>query len=120
MDVVGAILKGILEAGSTGIYNVAGDGILTMKEMARIMGKPYVALPPGLIKGALWVMKKLGGDPVRPGAGQFPAIQARSLEPAAQRGVRYTPQKTTREVFQFFLECRKSGLNRGLHQTALQ
>ena len=31
-----------------------------MKEMARIMDKPYLALPPGLVKGALWLMKKLG------------------------------------------------------------
>lgn len=109
MDVVGALLKGISEEDSAGIYNVAGDGILTMKEMASIMGKPYVALPPDLIKGALWVMKKLGATQYGPEQVNFlryrPVLSNRRLKEVFG----YTPQKTTREVFQFFLECRKSG-----------
>jgi len=109
MDVVGAILKGILEEDSSGIYNVAGDGILSMKEMAGIMGKPYVAVPPGLIKGALRVMKKLGVTQYGPEQVNFlryrPVLSNRRLKEAFG----YTPQKTTREVFQFFLECRKRG-----------
>ncbi|RKZ11909.1 epimerase, partial [bacterium] len=51
-DVVGAILKGIFDGGS-GVYNLAGDGILTLPEMARLLGKPYIALPVGLVKAAL-------------------------------------------------------------------
>jgi UDP-glucose 4-epimerase len=107
MDVVGAILKGILDEDSAGIYNVAGDGILTMKEMAAIMGKPYAALPPGLIKGALWVMKKLGVTQYGPEQVNFlryrPVLSNRRLKEVFG----YTPQKTTREAFEFFLECRK-------------
>jgi UDP-glucose 4-epimerase len=109
MDVVGATLKGIHEDDATGIYNVTGDGILTMKEMARIMGKPYWALPPGLIKGALWVMKQLGVTQYGPEQVNFlryrPVLSNRRLKEVFG----YTPQKTTREVFQFFLECRKRG-----------
>jgi UDP-glucose 4-epimerase len=109
MDVVGAILKGIQEDDATGIYNVAGDGILTLKEMARIMGKPYVALPPGLIKGAYRVMRKLGVTQYGPEQVNFlryrPVLSNRRLKEVFG----YTPQKTTREVFQFFLECRKRG-----------
>ncbi len=108
MDVVGAILRGILED-STGVYNLAGDGILTMKEMARIMGKPYLALPPGLIKGALWVMKRLGATQYGPEQVNFlryrPVLSNRRLKEVFG----YIPQKTTREVFQFFLEHRKCG-----------
>ena len=33
-DVVGAIVRGI-HAGGTGIFNLAGDGTLTLREMAR-------------------------------------------------------------------------------------
>jgi UDP-glucose 4-epimerase len=109
MDVVGAILKGIAEGNSAGIYNVAGEGILTMKEMATMMGKPYVAVPPGLIKGALWVMKKLGVTQYGPEQVNFlryrPVLSNRRLKEVFG----YTPQKTTRQVFQFFLECRKRG-----------
>jgi UDP-glucose 4-epimerase len=109
MDVVGALLTGIHEEDSTGIYNVAGDGILTLKEMARIMAKPYVALPPWLIKGALWVMKKLGVTQYGPEQVNFlryrPVLSNRRLKEVFG----YTPQKTTRDVFEFFLECRKRG-----------
>ena len=109
MDVVGAILKGIIEENSSGIYNAAGDGILTMKEMAGIMGKPYVTVPPGLIKGALWIMKKLGVTQYGPEQVNFlryrPVLSSKRLKEVFG----YTPQKTTREVFQFFLECRKRG-----------
>jgi UDP-glucose 4-epimerase len=109
MDVVGAILKGIAEDDSSGIYNVAGDGILTMKEMASIMGKPYVALPPGLIKGALWVMKKLGVTQYGPEQVNFLRYRPVLSNKPLKEVFGYTPQKTTRDVFQFFLECRERG-----------
>jgi UDP-glucose 4-epimerase len=109
MDVVGAILKGIFEEDSTGVYNVAGEGILTLKEMALLMGKPYVALPPGLIKGAYWAMRKLGVTQYGPEQVNFlryrPVLSNRRLK----KVFGYTPQKTTREAFEFFLECRKRG-----------
>lgn len=107
MDVAGVLLKGILEEESSGIFNVAGDGILTMREMAGIMGKPYVAVPPGLIKGALWVMKQLGVTQYGPEQVNFlryrPVLSNRRLKEVFG----YTPQKTTRDVFQFFLESRR-------------
>ncbi|MCU0596303.1 MAG: SDR family oxidoreductase [Desulfobacterota bacterium] len=109
MDVVGAILKGICEGNSSGIYNVAGDGILTMKEMAGIMGKPYVAVPPGLIKGALWVMKKLGVTQYGPEQVNFLRYRPVLSNKRLKEVFGYTPQKTTRDVFEFFLESRKRG-----------
>jgi UDP-glucose 4-epimerase len=109
MDVVGAILKGILEEDSSGIYNVAGDGILTLKEMARIMAKPYVALPPRLIKGVLWVMKQLGATPYGPEQVNFLRYRPVLCNRRLKEVFGYTPQKTTRDVFEFFLECRKRG-----------
>lgn len=43
-DVVRALLFSIGE-GRSGIYNVAGDGLLPWSEMARICGKPTIPLP---------------------------------------------------------------------------
>ncbi len=107
MDVAGAIVKGIVEADSEGIYNVAGDGTLSMKEMARIMDKPYLRLPPWLVQGALWLMKKLGVTQYGPEQVNFlryrPVLANRRLK----KEFGYIPKKTTAEVFQFFLECRK-------------
>ena len=57
-DVVAAIIKGIHESRS-GIYNMAGDGVSTMKEIAAMMGKPYIPMPICLITTALRVLKLL-------------------------------------------------------------
>jgi UDP-glucose 4-epimerase len=105
-DVVGAILKGIFEGGS-GIYNLAGDGALALPEMARLMGKPYIALPVGLVKAGLWLGKRLSLTRYGPEQVGFlryrPVLSNRRLK--AEFG--YVPRKTTREVFDFYLERRR-------------
>ena len=57
-DVVSIIRKG-LENGASGIYNLAGDGALSLREIAQILRKPYRPLPAGLIQGVLRVLKPL-------------------------------------------------------------
>ncbi len=105
-DVVGAIAKGIREGG-TGVFNLAGDGKLTMREIARILGKPYLALPPGLVAATLAVAKRLGLSRYGPEQVRFlmyrPVLANRRL--VADFG--YRPHKTTREVFDLFLESRR-------------
>jgi UDP-glucose 4-epimerase len=104
-DVVGAIRQGIFEGGS-GIYNLAGDGILTLPEMARLIGKPYVALPVGLVKAALWAGKRLGLTRYGPEQVDFlryrPVLSNRRLK----EEFGYIPRKTSREVFDYYLESR--------------
>jgi len=58
-DVVGAIVHGI-SSPTTGIFNLAGDGKLGIHDIAARLGKRCVALPPDLLKTALWLLKKLG------------------------------------------------------------
>jgi len=106
MDVVGAILKGILDDDASGIYNVAGDGVLTMKEMARIMEKPYLALPPGLIKAVLWLMKRMRATQYGPEQVNFLRYRPVLSNKRLKEVFKYTPQRSTREVFRFFLESR--------------
>jgi UDP-glucose 4-epimerase len=105
-DVVGAILKGIFEGGS-GVYNLAGDGVLTLPEIARRLGKPYIALPAGLVSAALWIGKRLGLTQYGHEQVRFlryrPVLSNRRLK--AEFG--YIPQKTSAQVFDFFLENRR-------------
>lgn len=102
-DVVGAIVKGIFEVGS-GIFNLAGDGVLTLPEMARMAGKPYRALPAWLVAAALWVGKRLALTQYGPEQVRFlryrPVLSNRRL----QEEFGYVPQKTTREAFEYYLE----------------
>ena len=47
-DVVNIIYKGIFEEKS-GIYNLAGDGFLTLPEIAKILKKPFLGIPVGVL-----------------------------------------------------------------------
>lgn len=105
-DVVGAIVQGIFRGGG-GVYNLAGDGLLTLPEMARLLGKPYRALPVRLVTAGLWVGKKLGLTQYGPEQVGFlryrPVLANRRLKEAFG----YIPQKSTREVFEYYLEQRR-------------
>ena len=59
-DVVDCILKGILE-NREGIYNLAGDGTLTMKQIAGILHKPYVEVPDVLLEKLFGLFQKISG-----------------------------------------------------------
>ncbi len=104
-DVVGAIVKGVLERGE-GIYNLAGDGALTMPQIAAILGKPYLPIPAWLLKAALWLLARLGLTQYGPEQVNFlryrPVLSNRRLK----EEFGYRPQKTSREVFDFFLRQR--------------
>jgi len=57
-DVAACIVKGVLD-NKTGIYNLAGDGTLNMREIAAMLHKPYIQLPVSLVKSGLWLLRKL-------------------------------------------------------------
>ena len=57
-DVAGCIVEGIRHR-RTGIYNLAGDGAITLRQIARRIGKPYVAVPVPVLRGALRILKAL-------------------------------------------------------------
>jgi UDP-glucose 4-epimerase len=58
-DVVAALAQAV-RTGKSGIYNLAGDGTLSLREIARLNGKPFVPIPPAAMKGALWLLHALG------------------------------------------------------------
>jgi UDP-glucose 4-epimerase len=105
-DVVGAILHGI-RTGAEGVYNLAGDGRLGLREIARLLGKPYVGLPAGLVAAALAVLRPLGLSRYGPEQVRFlmhrPVLANRRLK----EELGYVPRKTTREVFDLFLAARR-------------
>jgi UDP-glucose 4-epimerase len=104
-DVIACILKGIHED-ITGIYNLAGDGVLTMKEIAEMLSKPYLPLPVSLVRTALAILKNLGLTQYGPEQVNFlryrPVLSNRRLK----EEFGYTPRKTTREVFEYYVKHR--------------
>ena len=59
-DVVNCIKKAIHE-GKEGIYNLAGDGTLTMKQIAGILKKPYVEVSDTLLEKIFGLFQKIRG-----------------------------------------------------------
>ncbi|MCP8462459.1 SDR family oxidoreductase [Pseudomonas sp. ZM23] len=104
-DVVNVIRQG-LERGSEGIYNLAGDGALSMREIAGLLGKPYRPLPATLVRAGLSLLKPLGLVPYGPEQVDFlryrPALDNRRLK----EEFGYQPRYSSREAFLAYLDAR--------------
>jgi UDP-glucose 4-epimerase len=106
-DVVGAILHGIQRGGS-GVFNLAGDGTLSLREMARLLGKPYLAVPPGLLALALRLGRRLGLTRYGPEQVGFLRWRPVLANGRLKSELGYLPRKSTREVFDAFLAARRA------------
>ncbi len=91
----------------TGIFNLAGDGAVPMAELAAMMGKPFVPLPVPLVKGALWLMQRLGRTQYGPEQVNFLRYRPVLSNARLKAEFPYTPQKTSREVFAHFAAARR-------------
>ncbi len=104
-DVVGCLLRAIA-SDRTGIYNVAGDGALTIHEIAARLGKRCRVLPASLLRLALLLLKALGLTQYGPEQVKFlryrPVLDNRRLK----EDFGYIPRKTSAEVFEFWRDAR--------------
>ena len=104
-DLVACILAGVFEDKS-GAYNLAGDGALAPRELAALMGKPYLSLPAAVVTLALRVLKGLGLTEHGPERIDFlryrPVLSNRRLK----EEFGYTPRLTSRQAFELFARSR--------------
>ena len=97
-DLVDIIVRGI-DTGKGGVYNVAGDGAVPLPEVARMLGKPYIAVPPGLLKVLLSLLHPLGLVPWGPEQIMFLQYRPVLLNTKLKSEFGYTPRMTSREAF---------------------
>jgi len=102
------ILERAATGGPPGIYNVAGDGALSMSDLAARLKKPLIRIPASLVKSALAIAQPLGLS--RFGAEQVRFLQFRPVldNTALKTEFGYTPQMTSAEVFDLW--SREAGL----------
>lgn len=104
-DVVSCLVDAVF-SDKVGVYNQAGDGALTPREIARLMHKPYLPLPAWFVKGVLWALKGLGLSDNGPERVAFlryrPVLSNRRLK--EEYG--YTPKLTSREAFELYARAR--------------
>ena len=105
-DVVGCLLKGV-HGGRPGIYNLAGDGVMTLPQLAKRIGKPYVAIPAWLIRGALHVLSRLGLSQYGPEQVDFLRYRPVLANDRLKVEFEYTPKRTSREAFDAFWKSRQ-------------
>jgi UDP-glucose 4-epimerase len=100
-DVVGIILHGI-DQGPPGIFNVAGDGALTLRAIAGRLGKRCLVLPAWLLHGALAVLKPLGLTQYGPEQLDFLRYRPVLLNTRLKKVFGYTPRYTSSGVFEIY------------------
>ncbi|MCV0393812.1 MAG: SDR family oxidoreductase [Rhizobiaceae bacterium] len=86
--------------GPAGIYNVAGDGALSVHDIAARLGKPVLNVPAWMLKAALAVARPLGLT--RYGPEQVRFLQYRPVldNSRLKSAFGYTPELTSAEAFE--------------------
>lgn len=106
-DVVNCLVQGIIED-KEGAYNLAGNGALTMREISRILKKPYVSVPASFLKAALTVLKKFKMTGYGPEQVNFLRYRPVLANDKLKKEFGYTPLKSSRETFLYYLENKSS------------
>ncbi|WP_244929581.1 SDR family oxidoreductase [Nocardioides sp. W7] len=106
-DVV-AIVQQAVTGPVTGVFNVAGDGALTITEIAGLLGKPVLTLPEPVIRAALAVGKRLGLTAYGPEQTMFLQYRPVLANDRLKTVFGYTPSRTSREAFDDWRHSRRS------------
>lgn len=104
-DVARCFLRAI-SSERTGIYNLAGDGALTIHELAARLDKKLFVLPASVLRIALRILRALRLS--RYGPEQIDFLRYRPVLDNAKLKTEfgYVPEKTSREVFEYFSASR--------------
>ena len=94
--------------GPAGIFNVCGDGAMSVHELAKALGKPVMALPAWVLKTALGIARPLGLS--RYGPEQVRFLQYRPVldNTALKNEFGYRPELTSAQTFDLW--CKAAGL----------
>lgn len=104
-DVV-ACLERALASDRPGTYNLAGDGAMTVQEIARRLGKPCLELPAWLVAGALALLKPLGLTQYGPEQVDFLRYRPVLDNARLKREFGFSPTHTSREAFEEWARAR--------------
>lgn len=104
-DVTGAVLHAVSGA-PPGCYNLAGDGALTIHEIARRLGKRTLDWPAGVLRAALAVGSALRLSRYGPEQLDFLRYRPVLLNSALKERFGYVPRRTSAEAFDAFVEAR--------------
>lgn len=102
-DVAGAMARAATD-GPAGIYNVAGDGRLTVHEIALRLGKPTITVGPAVLAFALRLGRMLHLTVHGPEQVGFLRYRPVLSNARLKDGFGFTPAKTSAQAFDAYLE----------------
>ncbi len=100
-DVARCIVRGIRER-RAGIYNLCGDGAVSLHSIARALGKPYVAIPSFVLKGALAIGRPLGLTKLGPEQVRFLRYRPVLSNDLLKTEFGFTPTYSSEECFEHY------------------
>ena len=103
-DVVEGITA-LLLGKHAGAYNVAGDGLMTNRECAELIGTPIRKMPVGLYRRLARVMWKLRQAEAPPGAVDFALYSWLLSNEKLKRTTGWQPKYTSRETFEITMRA---------------
>jgi UDP-glucose 4-epimerase len=104
-DVVEVLWRGA-QGDEVGVYNVAGDGVLTLREIAARLRKPFVPIPATFLRTALRVLQRVGRTQYGPEQVDFLRYRPVLANDRLKHDFGYTPRRTTAQVFESYLATR--------------
>ena len=105
-DVTGAIVHALSGQAPSGCFNLAGDGALTIFDIAQRLNKRPRVLPAWLLQTALWVGSRLGISQYGPEQLDFLRYRPVLLNTALKTRFGYTPHKTSAQALEAFVAAR--------------
>ena len=103
-DVAAAFAHGIT-GDRIGVFNLSGDGVMTLADIARELGKPLLVLPPSLLRGALAVGRTLGVSRYGPEQLDFLRWRPVLANDLLKSSLGFTPRKSSHQAFLTFAEA---------------
>ena len=102
-DLLAIIEQGVRES-VPGIFNVAGDGTMSMSDIGRVLGKPEMQLPAVLLKSVLLIGKALGLTRYGPAQINFLRYRPVLSNDKLKREFPFVPEKSSAETFVYYVE----------------
>ena len=118
VDDVAAAMVRAATGGPAGIYNVAGDGALTVPEIAARIGKPLLTVPAWALTAALWLGRSLRLTEHGPEKVRFLRYRPVLANDRLKREFGFTPTRTSREAFEEYLATHPGVARSGANASA--
>ncbi|KJL34655.1 SDR family oxidoreductase [Microbacterium azadirachtae] len=112
-DVAAAMVRAALGEGPAGIYNVAGDGALTVPQIARRLRKPLLTIPAPLLAIALAIGSALRLTDHGPEKIRFLRYRPVLRNDRLKEEFGYTPRLTSAEAFEEYLRTHPDVVHAG-------